>query len=158
MAKRSQILDEIHQAKPLHSKTQEALLGLMRTANVVDRRLAAVVEPSGVSGQQYNVLRILRGAGKEGLPTLEVASRLVEQTPGITRLLDRLEAKKLIRRERCPTDRRQVLCFITAEGLALLGRLDAPVNAFDARALGMLTAQEQRELVRILDKIRRTAR
>src|SRR5512146_1802008 len=126
----------------------------MRTADVMHRRFAAVVEPAGVSFQQYNVLRILRGAGKEGLPTLEVASRLVEQTPGITRLLDRLEAKKLIRRERCPTDRRQVLCFITAEGLALLGRLDAPVNAFDARALGMLTAQEQRELVRILDKIR----
>lgn len=156
-AKRPQILDEIHQEKPLRSRTQEALLGLMRTANLVDRRLAAVVEPAGVSAQQYNVLRILRGAGKEGLPTLEVASRLIEQTPGITRLLDRLEAKKMIRRERCPTDRRQVLCRITAEGRSLLDRLEAPVNAFDAQALGMLTPDEQRELIRILDKIRRTA-
>lgn len=155
MAKRPQILDEIHQGQPLRSRTQEALLGLLRTANLVDRRLAAVVEPAGVTGQQYNVLRILRGAGKEGLPTLEVASRLVEQTPGITRLLDRLEAKKLIRRQRRPTDRRQVFCRITAEGMSLLGRLDAPVDAFDDEALGMLTAQEQRELIRILDKVRR---
>ncbi len=153
--KRSQILDELRQEQPLHSRTQEALLGLMRTANLLDRRFAAVVEPAGVSGQQYNVLRILRGAGKEGLPTLDVASRLIEQTPGITRLLDRLEAKKWIRRERCPSDRRQVLCWITAEGLSLLDLLEAPVNAFDGQALGMLTAAEQRELVRILDKVRR---
>ena len=153
--KRPQILEEIHQGKPLHSRTQEAFLGLMRTANVVDRKFEAVVAPAGVSGQQYNVLRILRGAGKEGLPTLEVASRLVEQTPGITRLLDRLEKKKWIRRERCPGDRRQVLCWITPEGLALLARLDGPVADFDRQALGMLTAAEQRELVRILDKVRR---
>ena len=127
----------------------------MRTADVVSRRFAAVVEPAGVSFQQYNVLRILRGAGKEGIPTLEVASRLVEQTPGLTRLLDRLEARKWIRRERCPSDRRQVLCWITAAGLALLARLDKPVDDFDDVCFAMLTAEEQRELIRILDKIRR---
>src|SRR5512146_1399661 len=123
----------------------------MRTADVMHRRFAAVVEPAGVSFQQYNVLRILRGAGKEGIPTLEVASRLVEQTPGITRLLDRLEARKWIRRERCPSDRRQVLCRITSEGLALLARLEKAVDAFDDECFAMLTAEEQRELVRILD-------
>ena len=154
--KRPQILEEIHQGKPLHSRTQEVFLGLMRTADLARRRFAAVVEPAGVSFQQYNVLRILRGAGKEGIPTLEVGSRLVEQTPGITRLLDRLEARKWIRRERCPSDRRQVLCWITADGLALLARLEKPVGDFDDEAFGMLTAQEQRELVRILDKVRRS--
>jgi DNA-binding MarR family transcriptional regulator len=154
-AKRPQILDEIRQEKPLQSRTQEALLGLMRTANLVDRQLEALVGSADVSRQQYNVLRILRGAGKEGLPTLDVASRLVEQTPGITRLLDRLEKKEWIRRERCPTDRRQVLCWITPAGLALLDRLEKPLAEFDRRALAMLTAAETRELIRILDKIRR---
>ncbi len=83
-----------------------------------------IVEPHGITLQQFNVLRILRGAGDEGLPTLEVADRMIEQTPGVTRLLDRMEAKELVRRQRCPKDRRQHLCWITAKGLALLEKID----------------------------------
>ncbi len=158
MVKRALILDEIRQKKPLASLSEEAMLGLLRTTDLVRRRLAEVVEPRGISPQQYNVLRILRGAGKDGLPTLEIASRLVEQAPGITRLLDRLEAKKWIRRERCPEDRRQVLCGITEAGRALLASLDGPVREFDGSILAMLSKAEQRTLVRILDKVRQAAR
>ena len=129
----------------------------MKTADLVNRRFASVVEPAGISGQQYNVLRILRGSGKEGLPTLEVASRLIEQTPGITRLLDRLEAKKWIRRERCPSDRRQVLCWITPSGLDLLAGLEQAVLDFDREVLGQLSGADLRELIRILDRIRKLA-
>ena len=87
------------------------------------RRFSNLVEPHGISLQQYNVLRILRGAGKSGTPTLDIADRMIEKTPGITRLLDKLEAKQLVRRERCPEDRRQVLCWITNAGSpCLIGR------------------------------------
>src|SRR6266576_2721240 len=110
------------------SREQEAALGLLRTADAVKRSLAQVIEPHGITAQQYNVLRILRGAGADGLPTLEIADRMIEQTPGITRLIDRLESKKLVWRERSSTDRRCVYCRITAAGIALLARLDGPVQ------------------------------
>ncbi|HZJ72423.1 MAG TPA: MarR family transcriptional regulator, partial [Planctomycetota bacterium] len=97
---------EIRQTRPFPSVEAEAVVGLMRTADVVKRGLARVVEPRGLTLQQYNVLRILRGAGPEGLPTLEIAGRMIEQAPGVTRLLDRLEAKNLVQRARCPRDRR----------------------------------------------------
>ena len=87
---------ELKQRKPFQSVAQEALLGLMRTTDLMRRQVAAFVEPHGITLQQYNVLRILRGGGTDGVPTLEVAERMVEQTPGITRLLDRLEAKGFV--------------------------------------------------------------
>src|SRR5438067_12213601 len=100
----------------------------MRTADVIRRFIGTVIEPHGITSQQYNVLRILRGAGLEGLPTLEIAERMIEQAPGITRLLDRLEAKKLVRRERPSDNRRQVLCYVTKAGLDLVRELDAPIK------------------------------
>lgn len=154
MKARSQLEQEIQQTRPFASTGQEALVGLLRTADVVRRQLSEVVEPKGITLQQYNVLRILRGAGAEGLPTLEISHRMVEQTPGITRLLDRLELKQLVQRERCPVDRRQVLCTITNSGLELLKGLDEPVSRADHNLLGMLSATQQRRLVQHLDAIR----
>jgi DNA-binding MarR family transcriptional regulator len=112
------------------------------------------LEPHDITLQQYNVLRILRGAGEQGLPTLEIGERMIEQAPGVTRLLDRLEAKALVRRERCAQDRRQVLCWLTASGLELVERLDEPVDSADAQAVAMLTPDEQDRLLRMLDAIR----
>lgn len=129
-------------------------MGLMRTTDLVRRAIARLLEPYDMTPQQYNVLRILRGAGEEGLPTLEISDRMIEQAPGITRLLDRLEAKKLVRRQRCPEDRRQVLCWLTPEGRDLIERLDEPIDAEDATAMAMLSQEEQNELIRLLDKIR----
>ncbi|HXH40516.1 MAG TPA: MarR family transcriptional regulator, partial [Thermoanaerobaculia bacterium] len=114
------IVHELKQTKPFPSKAQEAAVALLRTADVLRRIIGAVVEPKGITTQQYNVLRILRGAGERGLPTLEIADRMIETTPGITRLVDRLETKKFVVRERCLTDRRQVFCRITPSGLSLL--------------------------------------
>src|SRR5881394_2146497 len=93
---------------------------LLSTAKKVRTFFEAVCAPFDITGQQYNVLRILRGAEPAGLPTLMIAERMIERTPGITRMVDRLEAKKLVRRDRCESDRRQVLCTITATGLELL--------------------------------------
>ena len=129
-------------------------VALMRTSDLIRRAVAAVIETRGITLQQYNVLRILRGAGSDGLPTLEIAERMIEQTPGITRLLDRLEAKKLVRRERCPTDRRQVTCRITDAGLALLATLDAPVAEAERVALSGLSPLQLEQLILLLDRTR----
>lgn len=150
----SRLQQEIKQNKPFRSTAQEASLALLRTVDVLRRRMATLIEPEGITGQQYNVLRILRGAGSEGLPTLEIAERMIEQAPGVTRLLDRLETKRLVHRERCPEDRRQVTCRITSSGLTLLNRLDTVVNSADETLLGDLTAAEQKQLIRLLDRIR----
>ncbi|MCB1022569.1 MAG: MarR family transcriptional regulator [Bryobacterales bacterium] len=146
--------EEIRQSKPFGSKREEALLGLMRTADLMRRVNNGLLEPFGVTVQQYNVLRILRGAGKDGLPTLEIADRMIEQTPGITRLLDRIEAKGWVKRARCPKDRRQMLCTITPEGLALLERTDEPISALGEKALGSLSDNQVRTLIRLLDNVR----
>src|SRR6201981_2074389 len=95
--KPSSLQTEIRQNKPFQSPAQEAILALFRTSDLLERRFAQLVEPRGISLQQYNVLRILRGAGQEGTPTLDIAGRMIEKTPGITRLLDQLERKHLLR-------------------------------------------------------------
>ncbi len=148
------LLAEIRQTRPFRSVAEESMLGLLRTADEVQRRLAAVVEPDGLSVQQYNVLRILRGAGAKGLPTLDIAGRMIERTPGITRLLDKLEVKGLVSRSRGPLDRRQVVCRITASGLALLVRLDDPMTIAGIRAMAALDEIEQRVLIGLLDRLR----
>ena len=146
--------DEIKQSRPFRSPSQEVAIGLMRTADRVRRTFASVIEPFGITLQQYNVLRILRGAGDDPLPTLELARRMIEETPGITRLLDRLESKTLVSRTRCPRDRRQVLCSITQTGLELLARLDTPMDQADEAALSGLEVAEQRRLIALLDRVR----
>lgn len=136
---------------------QQALVGLFRTTDAFRRALARVLEPHGLTGQQYNVLRILRGARPEPLPTMEIAERMMEQTPGITRLLDRLADKGLVSRERCADDRRQVLCSITPAGMRLLAALDAPIDAADEALLGGLSDAEVRRLIGLLDRLRGNA-
>jgi DNA-binding MarR family transcriptional regulator len=145
---------EIRQRRPFASVAQEGVVSVMRTADLLRRHMTALVEPFGITVQQFNVLRILRGGGPDGLPTLEVGSRMVEEAPGVTRLLDRLEAKGLVRRQRCPKDRRQHLCWITRQGLDLLAALDEPVVRHSREALKGLTRDEQSALLRLLDQVR----
>ena len=106
-------------------------MALLRTASVVTRAFARLVEPSGLSWPQYNALRIVRGAGSGGIATLAIRERMIDEGTTITRLLDKLEAAGLIRRERSLPDRRQVLCFVTPEGRRLLDGLDPKVDALD---------------------------
>lgn len=154
MSRKSTIQEELKVSKPFPSAYQEGAVSLLRTADMVRRHLSSVVESQGVTLQQYNVLRILRGAGDKGIPTLEIADRMIEQTPGITRLLDRLESKLLVRRLRCDRDRRQVLCWITPDGLELLKRLDDPLKEAEEAALGDLEVSHVRELITLLNTIR----
>lgn len=145
---------EIQQRQPFRSRAHEAVVGLLRTTDVLRRYFEKALVPYGITMQQYNVLRILRGAGEEGLPTLSIAERMIEETPGITRLLDRLEAKNLVWRKRCPEDRRQVLCYLTPTGLELINRLDGMVHETDQVILANLSPEQQETLCRLLDAIR----
>jgi DNA-binding MarR family transcriptional regulator len=120
----------------------------------LQRHLAQVVEGSGVTPQQYNVLRILRGAGEAGLPTLAIRDRMIEEAAGITRLLDKLEATGFVIRERTAPDRRQVLCRITPAGLRVLAALDEPVEAANALAVQRLGDPEKLRLLELLAEVR----
>lgn len=142
--------------RPAVPAAQDAFVTLFSTADRVRTFFASIFEPHGITGQQYNVLRILRGAGAEGLTTLTVAERMIERTPGITRMIDRLEAKGLVERERCTEDRRCVYCRITKRGLDLLARLDGPVEEGNREAFAALTRQEQAQLAALLARVRQS--
>lgn len=147
--------EEIKQGKPFRGPAEEATIAILRTADVVRRRLGAVIETRGITLQQYNVLRILRGSHPDPLPTLEIGERLIEQAPGITRLLDRLEAKGLVRRERSEEDRRLVHTSIEEAGLELLAELDDAVDRADREAMGSLSPEDLTRLTALLARIRR---
>jgi DNA-binding MarR family transcriptional regulator len=145
---------EIAQRRPFHSIKAEVTVGILRTAALIERHFAQVVARTGVTVQQYNVLRILRGAGPEGLPTLVIRDRMIHAAPGITRLLDKLEKAGLARRERASPDRRQVFCYITPKGLEVLGQLDEEMRRADDVAVGTLDEAQQRELIKLLEGVR----
>jgi DNA-binding MarR family transcriptional regulator len=145
---------EIAQRRPFHSLGAEVAVSILRTAALLERFYNQVVAAQGITIQQYNVLRILRGAGAEGLPTLTIRDRMVHATPGITRLVDRLEQSGLVCRERGTPDRRVVYCRITDRGLEVLASLDAAVNEADDRAVATLSVEQQRQLAQLLDAVR----
>lgn len=148
---------EIKQKRPFQSAGQEAVVALLRTAALVRRRFEELCDEHGLTFQQFNVLRILRGAESRGegpLPTMEVAERMIEPEPGITRMMARLEKKQLVRRARDPEDSRRVLCHITKEGLDALQRLDNPVSRLDDAVLGPLAEKELKVLTGLLDRVR----
>ena len=153
-ARSSAIQSEIRQTKPFLSTAQEATIALLRTASVVSRSLARVVEPSGLSLAQYNALRIIRGAGTSGIPTLSIRERMIEEGTTITRLLDKLEDAGLIRRERSYPDRRQVLCFVSDAGRKLLDTLDPQVNSADEAVVASLSETQIDRFIELLDGVR----
>jgi DNA-binding MarR family transcriptional regulator len=146
----SNLRTELKQRKPFTSLEQEALLNIDRTAAVLVHAFAESLKPHGITPTQYNVLRILRGAGKAGLCRNEIRDRLVAQVPDVTRLLDRLEDSGLIERERSTTDRRLVSTRITPRGLVLLKSLDAPVSAMHKRHLGHMSPRQLKTLTELL--------
>lgn len=153
----SRLQQELGQTRPFRSPSHEAFLAVLKTADVLRRELARIVEPHGLTPQQYNVLRIVRGAGRQGIPTLSIGERLIESTPGMTRLLDRLESKGLVQRARCESDRRQVLCRLTEEGAAVLASLDDRVHLAERPIQAALGEDEILALIQVLERIRSAA-
>jgi DNA-binding MarR family transcriptional regulator len=150
----SRLQQELHQSKPFANAQVEAYLNLLRTHDRLHGDVLRFLKGHGISAPQYNVLRILRGAGDDGLPCLQIAERVVTRVPDITRLLDRLEAAGFVRRTRSEHDGRVVLSRITESGLELLADLDQPLLAFHDAMLGHMTTEELSQLSHLLEKAR----
>lgn len=151
---KSTLRAEIKQESPFESLEQEVHLNLERTTAVLTHAVAEAMKPYDITPTQFNVLRILRGAGPSGLCRNKVRDRMVSQVPDVTRLMDRLEESGFIERERSTTDRRQVASRITDKGLEVLRALDGPVVEMHHHHLGHMTPQQLRTLADLLELAR----
>ncbi len=148
--------DELKQTRPFRSVEQEALLSIERTAAVLGYAFAEQLKAYDLTPTQYNVLRILRGAGDSGLCRHEVRSRLLAPVPDVTRLLDRMESAGLIERERDSEDRRLVRTRITKQALGVLAKLDGPIEEIHQRQLGHMSKADLKRLVALLAEARKS--
>lgn len=155
---RSQLQIELKQNKPFATAEAEAMVSLARTAAIFEHAIAEALRPHGITPTQFNVLRILRGAGPEGLCRNEVRDRLVNRVPDATRLLDRMVELDLVSRDRDAPDRRYVTARITARGLALLEQVDRVVDEKNHGYLGHLGPEKLRQLIELLAEARAGAR
>ena len=152
MQQSSHFSKDLKLKKSFRSPAHQASVGLARTASSIKYKIEQITKKDGISLSQFNILRILRGAGGP-LPTMEVSQRMVEIEPGITRLLVRLEKKSLVSRQRSETDARTVNCSITGLGLLVLDRLDGPIAQLEERILSHLTIPEVTSLNNILSRL-----
>ena len=144
---------ELKKKQPFVSDEQEAVLNILRTGDQFQNRFGRLFRPYGITSSQYNVLRILRGAGQP-MPSLEIGARMIQVVPAMTGLIDRLQKLKLVSRKRCIEDRRVVYIDLTEEARALLEELDRPVMELEKHLVGHLSRKELKELGRLLGKAR----
>ena len=147
----SRVAGAIKQTKPFQGPEHEVFIAIQRAASELTQDVAELLKPAGLTGAQYNVLRILRGAGTQGLACGEVGDRLVARDPDMTRLLDRMEQRGLVSRTRQEDDRRVVIARITRKGQGLLGQLDARVHDLHRKQLSHLGAAKLAQLLQLLD-------
>jgi MarR family transcriptional regulator, organic hydroperoxide resistance regulator len=144
------LLEEIKQTKPFANFEDEVLLNLRRTADVLEREVVLTLKPYELTPSQYNVLRILRGAGASGLMCSEIGERMVTRDSDITRLLERLQKRSLITRQRDVKDRRIINTCITDEGLKLLAELDVPMEESSKKRLSHFSREMLEQLNALL--------
>lgn len=145
---------DLRQTKPFTSLQAEAYLSVVRTSSALMDMVEYLLKPYGISATQYNVLRILRGAGEGGLCRNELRDRMLTRMPDMTRLLDRMEEAGLVTRSRERDDRRMVLTQITARGRELLSQLDRPMNDLHRKQLAQLDEDQLRSLIDLLTLVR----
>ena len=148
------IQEEIRQSKPLGSLEEEAFLNLQRTANVLADEIADLLRRHDLTQSQYNVLRILRGAGERGLTASDIGERMITRDPDVTRLVDRLEKRGLVERWRCGHDRRVVWTRIAPAGNELIDPLDGLVHETHVSQLRHLGPEKLRTLTGLLEEAR----
>jgi DNA-binding MarR family transcriptional regulator len=146
--------NEIAQLRPFASLEEEAILNLLRSADALERAFHLRIRNWGLTSTQYNVLRILRGAGPEGLTCSAIGGRMITAVPDITRLLARLKAMKLIHQKRDERDRRVIWTTIGAAGLELLEQMNPVVSALPGEFLGHMNRKELNEFIRLLESAR----
>lgn len=152
------LADELQMRRPFATVQEEALVSIFATWNLLCQHLQKELGRFDLTLAQYNVLRILRGAGEEGLPVMMIAERMVARYPNVTRLTDRLEKAAWIRRERSSTDRRVVRAFVTHQGLDLLTAVDAQIEEHVRHLMRGTNAEDQQTLIRILEDARQPLR
>ncbi len=145
---------ELKQKIPFASREQEAYLALLRTADALQSEVERRLNDFGLTGTQYNALRILRGAGPEGLPCREIGERMITHDPDVTRLLDRLEGRGFVERLRAKQDRRVIYGRITAAGLKLLREMDAPIEKYGREMLRHVGQGRLKQLIELLELVR----
>jgi MarR family transcriptional regulator, organic hydroperoxide resistance regulator len=148
---------ELKQNLPFRSREQEAYLALVRTADVLEFLIESKLKEFGLTGTQYNALRILRGAGPEGLPCSEIGERMITHDPDVTRLLNRLQKRGLVTRMRGKTDRRVIYGKITPTGVKLLKEMDEPIEAYGRGILQHVSQEKLQELIQLLELVRSQA-
>ena len=144
---------ELKKKGEFDSLEQEATLNLWRTSDQLANRVGQLLRQFGLTSSQYNVLRILRGAGSV-LPSLEIAARLIQVVPAITGLIDRLEQQGLVERERSNDDRRVVNVALTKKGRDLLAKIDEPLQDLHRSLMSHLTRAELKTVIELMEKIR----
>ena len=145
---------ELKQKAPFRSREQEAYLALLRTADALQASVEAKLQEFGLTGTQYNALRILRGAGAEGLPCREIGQRMITHDPDITRLLNRLQKRGLVTRARAKSDLRVIHGKITTAGLELLREMDEPVERHNREMLKHVESGKLGRLLELLELVR----
>ena len=145
---------EIKQGKPLGSLEEEAYLNVQRTANALAQPIAELLRTHDLTPAQYNVLRILRGAGERGLNASDIAGRMITRDPDVTRLVDRLEKRGLVERWRCSEDRRVVWTRLATAGRELIDPLDQPLEALHKRMLAHMPQDRLATLIELLEEAR----
>ena len=150
----SKLQDEIKQRKPFESLQAEVYLNLVRTTDALTRGVEDILKLAGLTHAQYNVLRILKGAGEHGLCCREIGDRMITRDPDITRLVDRMERRRLVARSRDSRDRRVITVRVTAEGLKTLKDLEAPLAAYNRKLLVHMSEDDLHQLVGLLESAR----
>jgi MarR family transcriptional regulator, organic hydroperoxide resistance regulator len=145
---------ELKQKIPFASREAEAYLSLLRTTDALQTQVEAQLKEFGLTGTQYNALRILRGAGPEGLPCREIGERMITRDPDVTRLLDRLEGRGFVQRTRAKHDRRVIYGKITAAGRKLLREMDGPLEKFGREMLRHVRQEKLKQLIELLELVR----
>ena len=145
---------EIQQKRPIRLLEEETSLNIARTADLLEQKVGDVLRSRGLSPTQYNVLRILRGAGAAGVGCKDIASRMVTRDPDVTRLMDRLEKRGLLTRDRDKEDRRVVVHKLTPAGLDLVNAIDEPLDAAHQAAMRHMSRAKLRELIGLLEELR----
>lgn len=145
---------EIRQTKAIRLLEEEASLNIVRTSDFLMAKFTEVLKPYGLSATQYNVLRILRGARDAGVTCKDVGSRMLTRDPDITRLMDRLEKRGLLTRDRAKEDRRFVSIRLTEAGIKMVNEMDHPIERMHQSLMRHMTAEQLRALVGLLEEVR----
>lgn len=151
---KTDVTHDLKQSRPFANLEHGAQLSIIRTSSMLTDAFERMLKPHGITSTQFNVLRILRGAGDTGLCRNEIGDRMITRMPDVTRLLDRMEEAGYIARERSTEDRRMVRTSLADKGYQLLAEIDEEVSTEQRRPFRELSEKQLEELIEMLASVR----